>query len=65
MKLTFRQKAAFGIGAVGMTAFGVYYFLNIAGNPITLVGLIGAIGLFVLAAHMIYEALKSYLPSGE
>ena len=57
--------ACIGIGAVGMTAFGVYYFLNIAGNPIMIVGLIGAVGLFVLAAHMIYEALKSYLPSGE
>ena len=57
--------ACIGIGAVGMFAFGVYFFLNIAGNPLTIVGLIGAIGLFVLAGHMIFDALKSYLPSGE
>lgn len=57
--------ACLGIGAIGMASFGVYYFLVIAGNPLMIVGLMGAIGLFVLAAHMIYEALKSYLPKGE
>ena len=57
--------ACLGIGAIGMAAFGIYFFLVIAGNPLTIVGLIGAIGLFVLAIHMIFDALKAYIPSGE
>ena len=65
LKVNKATAACIGIGAIGMCSFGAYYFLNIAGNPIMIVGLMGAIGLFVLAAHMMYEALKSYLPSGE
>ena len=65
LKVNKATAVCIGIGAVGMFAFGVYFFLNIVGNPIMIVGLIGANGLFVLAGHMIYEALKSYLPSGE
>lgn len=57
--------ACIGIGAIGMAAFGVYYFLVIAGTPIMAVGLIGAVGLIVMALHMIFDALKAYLPSGE